>query len=250
MSRSVLVLGLCLVVSAPLAAADDEQKAAQATLDKAIKAMGGAEAVGKMKSLTWKAKAKVTVNDVEVTTNEDWSAKGLDKYHVDFNITINSNNVDGSMILNGDKGWSKVKGKVNDLPKGLPTGFQNIFRSGRLIHLLPQAKEKPYELSPLGELKVDGKEAVGVRISQKDRPDVSIYFDKKTGLPLKAETRVVEIDGGQELAYEVLFQDYKDFDGIKHPAKIIVNRDGKQAAESEISDLKPQDLDDGLFNKP
>jgi hypothetical protein len=250
MSRSVLVLGLCLVISAPLSAAEEEQKAAQATIDRAIKAMGGAEAVGKMKSLTWKAKAKVSVNEVEVTTSEDWSAKGIDKYHVDFNITINSNNVDGSMILNGDKGWSKVKGRVNELPKGLPAGFQHIFRSGRLIHLLPQAKEKPYELSPLGELKVDGKESIGVRISQKDRPDVSIYFDKTTGLPLKAEVRVVEVDGGQELGYEVFFKDYKDFDGIKHPAKIIVHRDGKQAAESEISDLKPQDLDDGLFDKP
>jgi hypothetical protein len=250
MSRSVLVLGLCLLVSVPLSAGEEEQKVAQATLDKAIKAMGGAEAVAKMKSVTWKAKAKVSVDGTDVTTNEDWSAKGIDKYHVDFNITINSNNVDGSMVLNGDKGWSKVKDKVNDLPKGLPAGFQNIFRSGRLLHLLPQAKEKPYELSPLGELKIDGKEAVGVRISQKDRPDVSVYFDKKSGLPLKAETRAVELDGGQELAYEVLFQDYKDFDGIKHPTKITINRDGKQAVESEISDVKPQDLDDGLFNKP
>jgi hypothetical protein len=251
MSRTVLALGLGLILAAPVSAADDEQKAAREILDKAIKAMGGAEPVAKMKSLTWKAKAKVSINEVEVTTTEDWSAKNLDKYRIDVSLTINNtNNITGALIINGDKGWSKANDKINDLPKGLATGFQNIFRSGRLMHLLPQAKEKPYTLSPLGELKVGEKETLGVRIGQKDRPDVSIYFDKKTGLPLKAEVRVVETDGAAELAYEVFFNEYKDFDGLKHPSRIVVHRDGKQVVETEVSDVKAQDLDDGVFDKP
>lgn len=250
MSRTVLVLGLGLILTVPVTAADDEQKAAREILDKAIKAMGGAEPVARMKSLTWKAKAKISINEAEVTTTEDWSAKNLDRYRVDVNLTIGGNNVIGTLVINGDKGWGKANDKTNELEKGLATGFQNIFRSGRLIHLLPQAREKPYGLSPLGELKVGDKEALGVRISQKDRPDVSLYFDKKTGLPLKAEVRVVEMEGAAELAYEVFFNDYKDFDGLKHPSKITVHRDGKQAVETEISDVKPQDLDEGLFDKP
>lgn len=250
MSRTVLALGLGLILAVPAFAADDEQKAAREILDKAIKAMGGAEPVGKMKSLTWKAKAKISINEAEVTTDEDWSAKNLDRYRIDVNLTIGGNNVTGSLVINGDKGWSKANDKTNELPKGLATGFQNIFRAGRLIHLLPQAKEKPYTLSPLGELKVGDKETLGVRISEKDRPDVSIYFDKKTGLPLKAEVRVVEMDGAAELAYEVFFNDYKDFDGLKHASKLVVHRDGKQVAETEVSDVKAQDLDDGLFDKP
>ena len=170
MSRSVLVLSLALIIAAPALAAEEEQKAAREILDKAIKAMGGAEPVGKMKSLTWKAKAKISINEVEITTNEDWSARNIDKYRIEVNLTINGNNVSGTMVLNGDKGWSKVKDKTNDLPKGQPAVFQHIFRPGRLMHLLPLAKDKPYELSALGELKVGDKETLGVRITQKDRP--------------------------------------------------------------------------------
>lgn len=250
MSRAILACCLGLIIGVPARAADDEQKAAQEIIDRAVKAMGGAEPVARMKNATWKAKAKVTINEVEATTIEEWSVKNVDKYRIDVTLTFNGNTINGTVVINNGKGWAKANDKSNELPKGQPAGFQRIFRSGRLIQVLPSVKEKPYTPSPLGELKVGDQETVGVRISEKDQPDVSLYFDKKTGLPVKAEVRVTEMADGAEIGYEILFADYKDFDGIKHPTKITVHRDGKQAIETEISDVKPQDLDDSLFDKP
>ena len=41
-------------------------------------------------------------------------------------------------------------------------------------------KEKGYELSLIGEDKVEGKKVVGVRVSKKDQKDISLYFDAET----------------------------------------------------------------------
>jgi hypothetical protein len=242
---------VCVVaVVGRLGAGEEEQKVAQAVIDHAVKAMGGAEAVGRMKSLTWKAKARITVNEVDATSTEDWSARGFDKYHADITLTLNDNTISGTLVVAGDKGWSKANDRTTELPKGLAPGLLRIFRTGRLMHTLPLLKDKRFTLSPLGELKIGDKDAIGVRVAEKNFPDVSLYFDKKTGLPLKAEVRATELDGDPERSYEFFFSDYKDFDGIKHPGKIVVHREGKKAVDAEISDVKPQDLDNGLFEKP
>jgi hypothetical protein len=249
MRKTLLVAAIaaCLVSTARAA---DDQAAARAIVDDAIKALGGADQLAKMKSVTWKSKSKLAFNEVMADLSEDWFVKGGEKYHIDVTAAINGNNVNAAVVINSDKGWVKVKDKTNEFPKPAQNAIRQVMRSGRLVHLLPQLKDKPYELSPLGELKVDTTDAVGIRVIEKDRPDVSIYFDKKTHLPIKIEVRAAETDGGAEVTFEAFLSEFKDFDGIKHPTKLVMKRDGKNFLESEISDVKPQELDDATFDKP
>ena len=113
-------------------------------------------------------------------------------------------------------------------------------------------KDKAYTLTPLGEVKVGDRPAVGVKVSSKGHRDVELYFDKDTNLLLKSQTRVKSREQeGKEMDQESLYADYKDVDGAKVPMKVTMNREGKVYVESESTDVKPVDkLDDSTFGKP
>ena len=83
-------------------------------------------------------------------------------------------------------------------------------------------KDKKYKLSPLGEVKVEGRDAVGVQVSCKGHKDVNLYFDKETNLLAKGEWNVkAQEQGGKEVMQETLYGDYKDVEGAKIPMKIM-----------------------------
>ena len=61
----------------------------------------------------------------------------------------------------------------------------------------------------------------------------------------------LEDDSGKEVTQEVLYSDYKEVDGIKHPMKITINRDGDKCLDGETTDLKlVEKLDESEFAKP
>jgi hypothetical protein len=116
-------------------------------------------------------------------------------------------------------------------------------------HLLAAVKDKPYKLSLLGEVKINNKAALGLSITHKDFKEVNLFFDKETGLPVKAEIRVNGPDDS-EGAIEYLYAEYKEMDGIKHPTKITVKTQDTEA-NLEISEVKAKEkLDDSEFAKP
>jgi hypothetical protein len=50
---------------------------------------------------------------------------------------------------------------------------------------------------------------------------------------------------------EVTFSDYKEVDGAKVPAKVVIKRDGKPFVEGEMKNLKTvTKFDDSTFAKP
>lgn len=103
---------------------------------------------------------------------------------------------------------------MTELPKELLIPIKECFYAVRLAQTPVRLKYKSFGLSPLGEVKVGTSEAIGLRIIHKGHPDVCLFFDKKTGLPLKSEVRIQEWKG-QEASYEFFFMDYKDFDGLR-----------------------------------
>jgi hypothetical protein len=113
-------------------------------------------------------------------------------------------------------------------------------------------KEKMFTLSSLGETNVDGKPAVGVKVSSKGHRDINLYFDKETGLLAKSETRVKdEMLGGQEVGQETFYSDYKEVQGVKVAMKAVIKRDGKLYVEADTTEYIPAEkLDDNLFLKP
>src|SRR5262245_17068951 len=132
MRRTLLVAAIALCFVSTARAADDAA-AARAIVDEAIKALGGSDQLAKMKSVGWKSKSKLTLNEDMADLSEDWFAKAGEKYHIDVTATINGNNVSAAVVINSDKGWVKVKDKTNEFPKPAQNAIRQVFRSGRIV---------------------------------------------------------------------------------------------------------------------
>src|SRR5437016_4035413 len=93
------------------------------------------------------------------------------------------------VLVVGCSGKSKEKDKDAEDPKKIIEkalkAFQEEFYSVNVEMLAPLLKEKAYTLSTLDEIKVDGKPAVGVKVSAKGHRDIELYFDKESHLPVK-----------------------------------------------------------------
>jgi hypothetical protein len=123
----------------------------------------------------------------------------------------------------------------------------DMFKMARLLPL----RDKAYELSALGESKVNGKAAVGLRVAKKGVKDVNLYFDKESGLMAKVERRTLDVSSGQEVTEERIITEYQKIDNMPVAKKVTVNRDGKKFMEAEVVEVKLlEKIDDAEFTVP
>jgi outer membrane lipoprotein-sorting protein len=242
-------LAVALVVAASGAARADEKADAKALIEKAIKAKGGEAKLAKFHAETFKGKGKFYGMGDGVDYTGEWSVQYPDKMRVE----IKSGDFTFVRAINGDKVWVKLGDNAQDVDdkEQVKEAKENMYAEG-VASLLPLVKEKGFELAPLGEVKVDGKPAAGVRVTHKGHRDVNLFFDKDSGLLVKSETVVKdEMTGGKEETQETLYSDYKEIGGVKHPTKVVINRDGKKYVDAEMSDFEAKDkIDDKVFEKP
>jgi hypothetical protein len=239
-----------LVAFSGLARAD-EQGDVQAIADKAIKAHGGAEKLAKGKASTTKAKGKFYGFGDAIDYTLDSSTQPPDKIRNEIQGEAMGNKFSFIQVIQGDKGWNSSNGTTEELSdEQLKEGKENLYANW-VAQMLP-ITGKDFKMAALGEVKVGDKEAVGLKVSSKGHRDISLFFDKKTGMLLKRETMVKDLmAGGSDATEEVLYLEYKEKDGVQYASKVTINRDGKKYIESEITEYKPAEkLDDKVFEKP
>jgi hypothetical protein len=243
-------LALCLVLAGVDPVRADDQAEARALIDRAIKAAGGEANLAKLKAFTCKGKGKATADNQEVSISCEATMLDLDKSRLDMDAEVNAMKMMVSIVVNGDQAWAKANERISDAPEEVRAVLKADLHALRIAQMLVPLTDKAYQLSPLGELKVGDRPALGLRVTHKDHREVSLFFDKETGLPVKCELSVIDMKDGQEVPHEFLLSDPKETDGIQHFTRITFKRDGKQFLEMELSDIKPQDkLDDSAFAK-
>jgi hypothetical protein len=244
---SIFAVGLVLGVAAGRA---DDQPDAKVLLDNAIKAMGGEQKLTKLHTVS--AKGKITGSPekgLEIRVEFDGTCQGMGQYRADLDVQGGATNHKGVLVLSGDKGWFKKDDKTEPAPEGVAPFIQNVFYAGRMPQLLLAFRDKAYKLSPVGEVQVGTQAAVGLSISHNDRKDVTLLFDKNTGLPVKSEVRLAD-PKGKEIAVEFLYSDYKDFGGVKLSSKVAIKVDEAEF-KLELSEIKGVDKVDGSqFARP
>jgi uncharacterized protein (TIGR03000 family) len=236
-------------------------------LDKAVKE-AGPDTVAKLKNVTWKAKVRSTeekkqsgVSDLEIWA-QNWDRLRLKVDEIDDKGRHQS----WTVVMNGKKAWWNWAGlNFWEIPEPAAKEFalRDLYFTLRATQMLPALLGKEFQLTHLGEVKVNDQPAVGLRIRRKGRPDVSLFFDKKTSLPVKAELRVsIEgVEQGIDGYFQVFYSDYKEFNGLKHFAKITFKgakreratgrEETMELAAMELSDIRPQmQLDASLFDQP
>jgi hypothetical protein len=250
------ILGWLLLVVPTQA---DEAKEARASLDRAIEAMGGKDKLTRYQAATWKGKGKVHAQgDLVGDLAADWSVQGLDKYRwvgeatfllpCSFELKRPFN-----LVFNRDKVWIK-EGPAETQDLSELAEEVALLRAElcvvRLAEMLVPLAGKEYRLSPLGELKIGSKDTVGIKAIFKGQPDIDLFFDKKTRLPLRSDIRVKE-SASEEVLYSFYYGAYRETQGVKHFTTLELRRDNKPFLELELADVHLHErLGDETFEKP
>lgn len=247
--RSILSIMSVLIFAAgaKVHAADD----AKTILTKAIEAHGGEENLAKYKAARTKGKGKITLpglGDVDFT--QEVTAMLPDKMKEILELDIANQKIPITTLINGDKISIDANGTalpINDAIKKAIGEARHMAKVARLTGLL---KEKEYDLSVVGDSKVEGKATVGILVSRKGQRDITLHFNKETGLLAKLEHRTVDPTTEKEFAEERIILEYTKTDKMPHPKKVLVKRDGEKFMEVEVLDVKLLDsIDEGEFKK-
>jgi hypothetical protein len=155
-------------------------------------------------------------------------------------------------IVNGDKGWQKIDGQpARDLDAQARTAATEV---GHLFWIaqLTGLQDRTNELSPLGEIKVGERPAVGIKVKAKGREEVNVFFDRETGLLVKTERQTTNpFFPNKMINEERIISDYQNLDGRKVPKRVLLYADGQKFAEAEISAFRLLEKHDpNLFTKP
>lgn len=233
-----------------------EDAEARAIIDKAVEAHGGADKLSRFKAVSakWVGKHKVENmfywDAVRVVTYEM-----PDKIRFEFEVeNPKGGKFAFSRVVNGKKGWQGSERGTRDLKEAEVAQVVDELYAHWLASVVPLG-DKGFEFSLVGNATVDGKDAVGVRVSCKGRPDVNLFFDKKTGLVVKSERRARDPGTNEEYTAESIYRDHKAFQGVMWPTSRLDRRDGKDLEENsgrfELSDYQAHDkLDEKSLAKP
>jgi hypothetical protein len=231
-------------------AADDDVKA---ILAKAIKAHGGEEALTKYKAAQAKNKGKINIPGVgesDFTQEVAYMLPG--KFKETLELSIGGNQIKITTLINGDKTSIDANGKDVEITDNIKKALEEARYTMKTARLVSLPKDKDVELSALGEVKVEGKPTVGILVKSKGHNDISLFFNKETGLIAKLEHRTVEGQTGKEITEERIILEYgkKDDNGIATPKKILVKHDGEKFMEAEVVESKfLEKLDESEFKK-
>jgi hypothetical protein len=229
--------------------AGGDQKEQHQILDKAIKALGGDAKVAKLMAAGWKGTTNFEIDGQQITLKHEGSGLGFGRVRLDVDLQVNGQTQALLLVINGDKAWLSAGGRVNDLKGKELAPIRDAAYGMRLVHLLPALKAKDVKLAHLGELKVGDRATVGLSITRKGRPDVNLFFDKESGKPRKAAFRIKSADN-QEKEMELLYDNYKDFDGLTHFTKMTLKFEGKDIITELTEITAPGELEATLFDRP
>jgi len=242
-----VVCGIALALFCGTAVAQDD---VNAIVEKAIKAHGGEANLSKYKASKLKAKGTMSAMGMDLDFTVDAAAQLPDKMRNEIKLEVMGQAVTIIQLYDGKKGWVSIMGQEKELEGDDLADMKDQLFGDYLDSLVPLLKDKQLKLEMLDEIKVDGKPAVGIKVSAKEHKDTKMYFDKGSGILLKSERRGRD-PTMQEVNAETFFRDYKDISGVKQPMKVLVKHDGKKYMEAQITDAKLfEKLDDSEFKKP
>ena len=232
-----MAFGTVIVVAGLVGSARADEAGAKAVVEKAIKAIGGAEKIAKAGVLTWKSKGTITLNDVDNEFNGRTVAQGVDRYRAEFEGDFNGNQVKGVTVIDGKKGWRKFGEEVVEMDGDAVTReMRNIYLQVVAVTLVPLTG-KGFKVETAADEKVGDKPSAVIKATGPDGKPFTLYFDKESGLLVKLVATVAGFNG-DDFEQESTYADYQDFGGIKKATKVDSKRDGNPFLKVTVSEFK------------
>jgi hypothetical protein len=228
----------------------DEQADARAILDKAIAAHGGEAALGKFGAVHFKVTSTGYVGDRTIPLTAECFSQGLDKLRVAF--TNDETKTEYLEVVNGKQGWLKRSGGATEAMSEAQVAARReiiyINWIGRLVPL----KGAEFHLSPLEQIAVGSRKAIGILVRNDKHDAVRLYFDADSYLTVRIKRRFMNVESGREILAETESSDFKTVQGTKQPFKMVQLWDGTKAFDTTVISVELSDrpFDDKLFAKP
>ena len=230
------LLVLALVAAPTLSAMTVDELVA-----KNLEARGGADAWAKVESMT------LTGNFTA------FSKTGTFTMH---RTHENKMRVEYSMIgqpvvvgYDGEIAWqqSPLAGPWPDQPSGVER--TQILQDVEFVNPLYHWKKKGYELTLVGETKIDGMAAIQVDVKRPDESEESWYFDPETYLEIARDGVGADM-GTQSFPLRTVFDDFREVGGVKVPYWVETEWYTRHRVfEVENVEVNPE-VDAALFGLP
>ncbi len=212
---------------------------ADPVLDAYVKAVGGAEAIAKIKSVTEKAGMEMGPgHNVAVEIYEERPDRRVSIAH----MPGGSDSVTG---YNGSEGWLTFPKR----PVRVMNGDEQYAAKLDAEFLVPSDPRKVFaEFKSAKPETIDGKEVDVVQGINPDQPPVKLYFDKQTGLLIRM-LRYANTPLGLNPT-QVDFADYRSQNGAKIPFEWTIARPfGRFTIKVESAQVN-EPIDPSKFTKP
>jgi hypothetical protein len=231
------------------ATAQDEPKK---LIEKGITALGGAKNLAKLQAVRTKSTGKLEVMGLSLTYTDEATFQAPGKHRHKVDVEVMGKTISVVSVYNGGKAWLRFDGKTQELKEEqVLKGIREELHARRVLRLTPLLRDKAFTFSPLGEVKVNDRAAIGIKVSCKGQKDIDLFFDKENGLVVKTVHTGLDPGTMKETLLESHYSDYKEVDGVQVPHKTVVRHNDKPLAETEVTEIKVgETIDDSEFEKP
>jgi hypothetical protein len=244
--KRLLYCGALFLCIASVAQAQGDAKA---IVTKALQA-AGMPMDNKPYHESWKEVGKMTApvpggpgqppRDMTVQYESFWAFEAPDKFRFDMKGDISGMKIELAFIQNGKQAVEAAMGRKQALqgPK-LEETTHSAYQFW-VCSLRPLLNDSSFTLTVLGDKEFGGKPVTSVKVSREGNRDVTLHFDKKTGLLAGCSDRIKdEFKQWKEVAQDTEFGDYaKSPSGEMFFRSMTVKRDGKVMLQSTFSDYK------------
>jgi photosynthetic reaction center cytochrome c subunit len=193
---------------------DDEAHAglptADQVLDKYLAAVGGADAVNKIKTRVQKGKLYAFDTQDPIEVYSEAPEKRVSIAHPPRGESVTA--------FNGEAGWMTMPNAVHRMTPG----EVETARIDAQLHFPVQLRELYKEFHVLPGEELAGRTTILVNAKAKDRPDLHLYFDWENGLLLRLIRYAVTPLGRNPT--QIDYADYRVADGVKIPYKWTLTR--------------------------
>lgn len=244
-----LVFAAAALLAVPAATLADGAGTAKAILDEAIKAHGGPKKLARTELMVRRAKGTMSFAGQDVPFLDELVLQLPERWRWTLDAGSAGQKTRLVFVVNGEHGWQSSGGAVLDIGKEKLADLHDEAYVIWLSTLLPFVNDSGFSLTLLADATVEGRPAAAVLVAHKGRPDLTLYFDKQSGLLVKIARRAKEM--GLAFDKEYVYSVPKSFEGVQLPTRYAELANGKKLVDvAEISYTFPGSVAASTFARP
>jgi hypothetical protein len=245
--RAAAVLPLVLAAAcASSGSAPAPADGPRATLERAIRQAGGAEALARARALLWEGDAAVYAGGRTVRIAGDWAVQPPDTAVVATYDVTRGPATTRALVVAAPRGWIWAGGQLTPMPGAMLANERDEFYLYDVMRLLP-LRDAEITLTAIAP---DSLGQAGFRAERPGRPAVELYVDDK-GRLAHLRTRVQDPGGGAAVRQDLWLGGTVEAEGVRWPAEIRITMDGAPYFGLALRNLRIQPrLDDVRLRGP